>query len=177
MTKKTNNGDQPGPDLEQIKTDLVDYAIDREDLKFILAGWPETSPIKRSKVDYELQLLKIIAVGWSLSYHLQQSSVKDPLQERFWHAIQEFSAGLSETTGLMIGQEIDYFAILKERLDMYVSAMGRHSEEIEPAQVVGPEFAERCGDRDDIFAQLAGGKMFNNALIRIKQYLEAVALT
>lgn len=172
----SNKPSEPQFDLEQIKSDLVDFAVDREEIKFLLARWPDEAAAKAPKVDYELQILKIIAVGWGLSYYLQQHPAKEPLQELFWQAIQEFAAGLSETTGLMIGKDIDYFAILKERLDDYVSAMGRQSGEVDPPQVVAPEFARLCGDRDDIFAQMAGGKMFNNTLIRIKQYLEALKL-
>lgn len=162
--------------FQQIKSDLVDFAVDREEIKFLLARWPDEAVIEPPKVDYELQILKIIAVGWGLSYYLQQHPAKEPLQTLFWQAIGEFAAGLSQTTGLMIGQEIDYFAILKERLDHYVSAMGSQSQEIDPAQVVAPEFAQLCGDREDLFVQMAGGKMFNNTLIRVKQYLEAVKI-
>ena len=167
---------EPEIDFERIKSDLVDFAVNREEIKYLLARWPDEAPIKPSRVDYELQILKIIAVGWSLSYYLQQHPAKEPLQELFWKAIQELAAGLSETTGLMIGRDIDYFAVLKERLDHYVAAMGRQSGEIDPSQVVAPEFAALCGDRDDLFAQMAGGKMFNNTLIRVRQYLEAVKL-
>jgi hypothetical protein len=163
-------------DFEQIKTDLVDFAVDREEIKFLLARWPDEAAIKAPKVDYELQILKIIAVGWSLTYYLQHHPAKEALQELFWQAVGEFAAGLSETTGLMIGRDIDYFAILKERLDHYLSAMGSQSGEVDPSQVVAPEFAGLCGDREDLFARMAGGKMFNNTLIRVKQYLEAVKL-
>lgn len=174
--KPSNEPSESQFDLEEIKSDLVDFAVDREEIKFLLARWPDEAAARAPKVDYELQILKIIAVGWGLSYYLQQHPAREPLQELFWQAIQEFAAGLSETTGLMIGKDIDYFAILKERLDDYVSAMGRQSGEVDPSQVVAPEFARLCGDRDDIFAQMAGGKMFKNTLIRIKQYLEALKL-
>jgi len=164
--KPSNEPSESQFDLEEIKSDLVDFAVDREEIKFLLARWPDEAAARAPKVDYELQILKIIA----------QHPAREPLQELFWQAIQEFAAGLSETTGLMIGKDIDYFAILKERLDDYVSAMGRQSGEVDPSQVVAPEFARLCGDRDDIFAQMAGGKMFKNTLIRIKQYLEALKL-
>ena len=163
-------------DLEQIKSDLVDFAIDREETLFLLSHWPQGAGVNPVVVEYELQILKIIAVGWSLSYYLQRHCAKEPLQSLFWQAIQEFAAGLSETTHLLIGRDIDYFNILKERLDHYVAVMGSQKREIEPARLVGSEFAELCGDREDIFTQMAGGKMFNNTLIRIRQYLEAVRL-
>lgn len=176
MEKPSDNQTEPPSELDQIKTDLVDFAIDREELMFIMARWTEEAKVKSVRVEYELVILKIIAVGWSLSYYLQQSPIKEQLQNQFWLAIQEFSASLSETTGLMIGQDIDYFTILKERLETYVEAMGGQSQDADPAQVVGPVFADLCGDKEDIFASMAGGKMFNNTLIRIRQYLEAVKL-
>lgn len=176
LSKELDKPSETRFDFEQIKCDLMDFAVDREEIKFLLAHWPDEALIKPPKVDYELQILKIIAVGWGLSYYLQQHPAKAPLQTLFWQAIREFAAGLSETTGLMIGREIDYFAILKERLDLYVSAMGSQSREIDPAQVVAPEFAQLCGDREDLFTQMAGGKMFNNTLIRVRQYLEAVKI-
>ena len=163
-------------DFDQIKSDLIEFAIDREDIKFLLSRWPDEAAVSAPKVDYELQLLKMIAVGWSLSFYLREHPVKNALQETYWLAIKEFAGSLSETTGLMIGKDIDYFAELKQRLDHYVTAMGRHSEDVDPSQVVAPEFAELCGRREDIFVQMAGGKMFSNTLMRVKQYLIAVKL-
>ena len=87
--------------------------------------------------------------------------------------MRQFAEGLSETTGLMIGQQIDYFRVLKDRLDHYVAVMARHPDASEPVQFIGPEFAELCGDREDLFAQMTGAKMFNNVLMRVKKYLLA----
>ncbi|MEZ4568192.1 MAG: hypothetical protein R2860_14955 [Desulfobacterales bacterium] len=68
--------------------------------------------------------------------------------------MREFAAGLSETTGLMIGKDIDYFQLIKDRLDMYVNAMNQQPDASEPAMVISPEFADACGNgrclyRDD----------------------------
>lgn len=161
----------------QINEDLFNYAIDRDDVKYLLAQLPKETSVKPVKVEYELQILKIIGVGWSLSFHLQENPVKDEILGNFWQAIQQFAESLSETTGLMIGQDIDYFSTIKERLDHYVVAMGNHSGDgDDPLEVIGPEFAEICGNRDDLFAAMAGAKIFNSALIRVRQYLQAVNL-
>ena len=77
---------------------------------------------------------------------------------------------------MMIGQDIDYFQILKERLDMYVDALSNKSEPQDPAQIIGPEFAKICGNQDDLFTSMTGSKMLFNIITRVKQYLVAVNL-
>jgi hypothetical protein len=159
-------------EIESICADLFNYAIDREDIKYLIALLPWESTIKRSKADYELQILKIITVGWTLSYQLQDHPLKEILTERFWLAMQEFSHNLSETTSLMIGQDINYFDTLKQRLDKYVAAISDHPEATEPAPVIGTAFARCCGDKNDLFVFMTGSKMFLSATSRVKQYLE-----
>jgi hypothetical protein len=46
----------------------------------------------------------------------------------------------------------------------------------DPAAVIGPVFAGFCGHGDDIFAAMAGTKIFANTVARVRQYLEAVKL-
>ena len=158
--------------LEQVGDDLFNYAIDRQEVKWLLQRLPEDADVKRSKVEYELQILKIISVGWSISYHLENSPLKSPLSEIFWKSIYDFSNELSNTTGLMIGQDIDYFNILKDRLDHYVDALSKRPDAPEPAVVIGPEFANFCGNADDLFALMTGSKMFLSTVTRVKEYLE-----
>ena len=77
---------------------------------------------------------------------------------------------------MMTGQNIDYFDILKERLDMYVKALEQHPEVQDPATVIGPEFARTCGNVDDIFTFMTGSKMFISTINNVKSYLEAIKL-
>ena len=140
-----------------------------------MAHLAKEADIKRSSVEYELQILKIISVGWSLSYYLDDNPLKDRLLEHYWTAIYEFSTSLSSTTELMTGQDIDYFQILKHRLDMYVDALAKKPDAQEPALVIGPEFARTCGNKDDIFTFMTGSKMFISTVARIKEYLEKVS--
>ena len=76
----------------------------------------------------------------------------------------------------MIGQDIDYFQVLKDRLDMYVNAMAHNTDESEPAAVIGPEFSKVCGNEGDIFTIMTGSKMFISTTSKVKQYLEAIKL-
>ena len=160
--------------IERAGEDLFNFAIDREDIKWLMRRLPKEADIKRDTVEYELQILKIISVGWCISYYLESSPQKNPLLEFYWKAVYEFSQSISFTTELMTGHDIDYFQILKERLDMYVDAMSQKSEAPEPAIVIGPEFARICGNVDDIFTFMTGSKMFIAAISRVKDCLEAL---
>lgn len=162
--------------IQQAAEDLFNFAIDREDVKWLMSRLPQETEIKRNVVEYELPILKIISVGWSIAYFLFDSSQKDELIAGYWESVREFSQALSSTTELWIGQNIDYFQILKDRLAMYVDALNRHPEATEPAQIIAPEFARTCGNVDDIFAFMTGSKMFTSTVGKVKEYLEAVKL-
>ena len=171
-----NNTEKKKSELEKAGEDLLDFAVDREDVKWLMDRLPAEADIKRVTVEYELQILKIIGVGWSLSYYLENSPQKTELLETYWGAINEFSQGISTTTEYMIGQNIDYFQILKDRLDKYVTALSKNPDAPEPAQVVGPEFARICGNVDDIFTFMTGSKMFISTINKVKAYLEVIKL-
>ena len=76
----------------------------------------------------------------------------------------------------MTGQDINYFQILKERLDLYVAALTEKQETTEPAAVVGPEFARHCGNGEDIFAIMTGSRMFILTVASVKEYIQAMEL-
>jgi len=76
----------------------------------------------------------------------------------------------------MIGQNIDYFQELRNRLDTYVHALDEKPGAAEPAAVIGPEFARACGNVDDVYTVLTGSRMFIGAIGRVKAYLEALGL-
>jgi hypothetical protein len=171
------NDETPQRDpLETAGSDLFDFAVDREDVKWLLNQLPEEATVTPHTVEYELQILKIITVGWSIAYCLEGHPQKTPLSEIFWNGIREFSGGISQTTELMTGQDIDYFKTLHERLDMYVAALNQNPETPQPAAVIGPTFAFVCGSTEDVFASMAGAKMFATAFSRVRAYLEKMAL-
>jgi hypothetical protein len=162
--------------LEQAGQDLFSFAIDREDIKTLIALLPEESECKPATTEYELQLLKIISVGWGISFYLENHPQKDELAELFWKRVHEFAGSLSETTGLMTGHDIDYFQTLKDRLDTYVAALAKKPGAAEPAAVIGPEFARACGNSDDVFAVMTGARMFIAIVGSVKEYLETLKL-
>jgi hypothetical protein len=151
---------------------LFDYAVDREDVKWLMGRLNEQADVNRHAVEYELQILKIISVGWSIAYHLEKAPAKQPLLEGFWASVQAYAQSLSRTTELMIGQNIDYFQVLRERLDMYLAAMAPGDERNDPAAVIGPAFAANCGSAEDLFTRMTGAKMFMSVVSRVKTYLD-----
>lgn len=156
---------------------MFNYAVERDDIKWLMAQLPNETKAKPTTVEYELQILKIIGVGWSCSYYLEGTpGRKKALLELYWNAVNDFSRQLSETTGLMIGQDIDYFEIIKERLDGYVRAMAEEPDATDPAVMIGPAFAKVCGQEEDIFASMTGTRLFANTVARVRQYLEAVKM-
>jgi hypothetical protein len=115
-------------------------------------------------------------VGWSISYYLEEGPQKNQLAEFYWQAVQQFSKSISASTELMTGHEIDYFQILKDRLDMYLGALHENPYVSQPVSVIGPEFARTCGNVDDAFTVLTGAKMFSATIGSVKEYLEAIKL-
>ena len=162
--------------IEQVGEDLFSFAIDREDVKMLVAHMPEETSCKPATVEYELQLLKIISTGWSISFFLEKKPFRDQLAEAYWKAILGFAENLSKATGLMTGHAVDYFQIARERLDMYVAALADKPEVAEPAAVIGPEFASQCGDREDIYTVLTGSRLFIMTVASVKEYLESVSI-
>jgi len=160
--------------IEQAGENLFNFAVDREDIKIIAEHLPEEAKCKPAGVEYELQLLKIVSTGWSISYFLKDSLHGEKLAEIFWEKIHAFSAELSETTNLMTGHDIDYFQILKNRLDGYVKALQSKPETAEPAAAIGPEFARLCGDAADVFTIMAGSRIFILTVARVREFLDSI---
>jgi hypothetical protein len=172
MTRSDN--DKTG--LDQAGEALFDFAVERNDVKTLMAYLPGETKCRPATVEYELQILKIASTGWALSFFMENNPYREQLAEIFWKRIHAFSNDLSETTGLMIGQNIDYFQNIRKRLDQYITALQDKPESSEPAAVIGPEFARLCGDVDDVFAIMTGSRMFIITVARIREYLDSLEL-
>jgi hypothetical protein len=153
---------------------LFDFAIDREDVKFLLEKPPEEHKLSNDTMEYELQILKIISTGWSISFYLSEHPLKLPVAEKFWEQVHLFSDTITSTTELTIGKKVDYFNVLKERLDAYLDSLKELTKDSDPLSIIGPEFAKFCGDKDDVFAMLTGSKMFAATLNRIKDFFDTI---
>ncbi|MDL1963024.1 MAG: hypothetical protein LWW98_01585 [Deltaproteobacteria bacterium] len=162
--------------IEKAGEDLFDFAIDRSDIKLILQNLPEDIKINRVSVEYEIQLLKILTVGWSISFFGDKISFKKELSELFWNAVQSFSQNISTLSSSSTGKEINYFNTLKERLDIYLNALTLVPDNSDPMVSIGPKFAEICGSENNAHIILSGAKVFNLSLGGVKNYLESIQI-
>ncbi|MFW6297735.1 MAG: hypothetical protein ACOC03_04455 [Desulfosalsimonas sp.] len=162
--------------IEKAAEDLFNFAVDREDVKELIAQLPESADTDSTAAEYELPLLKIITVGWSAAYLMENSPHKTQLMQVYWNSVRLFSQNLSETAGLMTGNDIDYFEIIRQRFNQYLAAMNNSRDAGDPAAVIGPEFAGACGNREDVFAVLTGSKMFAGTINCVREYLKAFSI-
>ncbi len=160
--------------LEEVTENLVNFSVDRVDINRILSMLPEDDAISKVTVEYEIPLLKIVSVGWGCAYFMENRPEKQPLMESFWNSIEAFSQSLSSVTSLTIGADINYFHMLKERVDTYVQALDMNPDAQDPAAVVGPTFAGICNAPDNVHVIMTGSRVFNAAIIGVKEYLDHV---
>jgi hypothetical protein len=170
-TQNTENGS-----LAHAGGQLFQFAIDRGDMGVILDALPMVVPEKRVALEYEIQLLRIISVGWAISFFLADDVRKTELGQHFWERVRDFSTTLSTSASLTVGSDIDYFDIIRKRLDTYVGALDAAGKIPEPAIAIGPAFAEICGDADDVCAVLAGTKMFSHTIRAVREYLDGTVM-
>ncbi len=164
--------------VEKMARDLSSFAVDRTDLKELLAAVPADISLNMTSLEYELQLLKILSVGWALSFFMPQNDKnKGPLTQIFWENIREISINVSTLTQTTTGKSIDYFEILKERLNTYLDALQKNPETSQnPAVIIGPVFASACFSENNPAAILIGTKMFTLTLGAVKDYLNTMKI-
>jgi hypothetical protein len=160
--------------IDEMGESLANFSLDRESVLFALSRLPEEHSINKVTVEYEIQLLRILSVGWAISYFMDNHSEKEPLIKKFWDVLFEFSKNLSSVTSLTIGKEVDYFKALKERIDTYLQALADVPHAKDPATVIGPTFARICGSTDNVHVIMAGNRIFHLSLEGVKQFLESV---
>jgi len=163
---------------QKLAQNLASFAIDRTDLKELLASVPDDQDRNLTTVEYELQILKILSVGWAISFFMPDSDAhKKPVSTLYWEFVREIADNISTLTQTTTGTTLDYFDIIKTRLDEYVSIMKNAPKEAHnPANIMGPAFAGMCSTPDDAVNILIGTKMFTLTLGAVKEYLNAVKL-
>ena len=155
---------------------LAEYAVDRDDIKVFVHNLPKDQNINTVTVDYELQLLKIISVGWALSVCLENHPQKSQAAVEFWNLIRGFSKDISEVTQMMIGHDVNYFELIKERFDYYVNSLSRTVSGEDLTSAIGPAFAECCKDKDNPFVTLTGARIFSYSVRGVREYLESLGI-
>ena len=164
-------GRQESVSIETAAENLINYAFEREGLKLVLSMLPVDGTVNRVPVEYEIQLLKIITVGWSINYFMEERLEKEGLAQSFWNGVQLFSKNLNEMTSLTVGQDIDYFETVRQRMESYVGAMNSRPDIKDPAAAFGPAFAELAGHGENVHVIMAGNRIFNSALAAVREYL------
>jgi hypothetical protein len=160
--------------IQEIGESLANFSLDRESVRFALSRLPDDLSINKVAIEYEIQLLKILSVGWAISYFMEEHSEKTPLITKFWDVLFEFSKNLSCVTSLTIGKEVDYFLALKERIDIYLKALAEVPHVKDPASVIGPTFARLCKNENNVHVIMAGNRIFHMSLEGVKHFLESL---
>ncbi|MFO7910905.1 MAG: hypothetical protein R6V15_01955, partial [Desulfotignum sp.] len=71
--------------IQETAQNLAPFAIDRPDLKEMLAALPEDAGLNLTTIEYELGILKILSAGWGISFFMPAGDKnKTPLSESFW---------------------------------------------------------------------------------------------
>lgn len=170
------NMERASANLDDSLEILVAVALDRNDIQQLIKGLPENDGISPVTMEYELQLLKIITVGWGIAYFLENAPEKTVVLEAFWNRINELSKNISAALAPTLGNEFDYFSILKERLDLYVTEMGKAADVSDPGIMVGPLFAKLCGEEAHDYLVVSGKAVFHLSLGDVKKYLESTVI-
>lgn len=169
---------QKTPDtLGNICRNLAEYAVNRDEIKELVKTLPQDQGINTVTLEYELQLLKVVTIGWSISVYMISHPGKELFEIKFWELIREFSSNISNVTSLMLGHDIDYFDLLKQRFNTYLTAMEKSDSNADPASAAGPCFAEICGENDNPFVIITAARLFNYSIRATKEYLESEGLT
>ncbi|MFZ5563834.1 MAG: hypothetical protein ACOZBW_07245 [Thermodesulfobacteriota bacterium] len=155
---------------------LTGIAVNREEVKRMLAGLPDSEAVNKTAVEYEIQLLRIVFTGWALSYFMAHHSKKDELAQSYWFSIHTFARQVSSLAAGSAGVTVDYFEAIRERTRTYIDAMNNNMTEADPTAVVGATFSLLCGAAETPPVNEAGKKMFINTLATVKTYLETVEI-
>lgn len=174
--QSTNSQEIPRQEvtLEQATEALAGFAVERDDLKILLATLPDDAGLNKTTLEYEFQILKVVCTGWAISYYMVDQVARTKLGASFWEAIQSFSETISQMTSLSAGIDISYFDVLRERADIYIKAIAMDATEPDPAMVIGLVFADICGSRDQSLVVTSGRRVFNVTLAGVKNYLETI---
>ena len=162
--------------IEELSDKLLNFSIDREDVRDLLSHISQDSKINHTSVEYELHLLRIIAVGWSFNYYIQDFHLKQILSKKYWNSIQEFSNNISSVSSATIDETFNYFQIIKQRMDTYLGEFKNLKNSTDPTEVIGPKFAQLCGHSGEAIVIWAGSRMFQNVLNNIKIFISEAQL-
>jgi len=156
---------------KQLAHRLLNIAVNQRETKADLSAVRNDEPLNWIAVEYEMQLLRIVAVGWAVAYFGDQARGPEGLAEAYWEGVQTYGSAVSAMTQPVLGSGADYFGTVRQRLDHYVQVMTHFSNVTDPARVIGPTFAKLSGCEASEAVIRLGGRVFSRCLARVQQLL------
>ena len=150
---------------------LLNIAVNQRETKAALGGVETEAPINWVAVEYELQLMRIVTVGWAIAYFSDDIPVPEGLDETFWEGVRAYCTAVSAMTEPVLGSGADYFGTVRQRLEYYVRVMTHFADAADPVRVVGPAFAKLCGCEDSQEVIDIGRRVFSRCLARVQKQL------
>jgi len=156
---------------KQLVNRLLNIAVNQRETKADLLAAQNDEPVNWIAVEYEMQLLRIVAVGWALAYFAEEARGSEGLAEAYWEGVQTYCSAVSAMTRPVLGSGADYFGTVRQRLDHYVQVMTHFSNVTDPALVIGPAFAKLSGCEASEAVIGLGGRVFSRCLARAQRQL------
>ncbi|MCF8051646.1 MAG: hypothetical protein K9L59_10450 [Desulfobacterales bacterium] len=153
---------------------LLNISVNQNETRADIAALPPEEACSLIAVEYELQLLRIVATGWTISYTVEEERLRKTLSEAFWEGIRIYCSAVSAMTGPVLGKDCDYFSMIRQRVDQYVQAMSHFADAGDPARVIGPTFAALCGCGQSAAVISLGRRVFTRCLARAQRFLHEV---
>ncbi len=150
---------------------LLNIAVNQRETKADIAGLAAEEAINWIAVEYEMQLLRIVSVGWALAYFSGGRSDSERLSEAYWEGVQVYCSAVSSMTEPVLGSGADYFGTVRQRFDHYLQVMTHFADAADPARVIGPTFAKLCGCQDSGELISLGRRVFARCLARVQERL------
>ena len=153
---------------------LLNISVNQNETRADIAALPPAEACSLIAVEYELQLLRIVATGWTISYTVEEERLRKILSEAFWEGIRTYCSAVSAMTGPVLGKDCDYFSMIRQRVDQYVQAMSHFADAGDPSRVIGPTFAAVCGCGQSAVVISLGRRVFTRCLARVQRFLHEV---
>ncbi|MGD8366587.1 MAG: hypothetical protein PVG78_03010 [Desulfobacterales bacterium] len=156
---------------KQLSHRLLNIAVNQRETKADISGVQSKAAVNWVAVEYEMQMMRIVAVGWAISYFSSEAAAPENLSETFWEGVGVYCAAVSSMTAPVLGSGSDYFGTVRQRLDHYVQVMAHFPDVADPARVIGPTFAKLCGCGENADVISLGRRVFSRCLARVQEQL------
>ena len=87
--------------VEEASHNLLNFSVNREALARALEYFPYGEDVNPVTIEYELQVLRIVSVGWGVAFFMEEHPKKEALTETFWNGVQAFAGAISSLNTAM----------------------------------------------------------------------------